>query len=198
MRPRPKIWAAAPGQKGPPLPSPPQPRTCCASCPSPGPAPVPHWLLRAFHSSPFPARLDSAGAPRDPRGAGHAARTGFLIGSPEGRLGSSQPRLPPVARPEGDEIRMRGKGERLRWAGRRAGVMKRKAKMKRLVEGKELPPKRACDTDSSRRQSGDTGGRGWASGVVPHLARHVSRLPSQPNQSGSGRLLPPSSRGRPI
>ncbi|KAM5251023.1 thyrotroph embryonic factor isoform 1-T1 [Hipposideros larvatus] len=91
---------------------------------------------------------------------------------------------------------MRGKGERLRWSGRIAGVMKRKAKVKRLVEGKELPPKRAYDTDSSTSQSGDTGGPGWASGVAPHLARHVSRLPRQPNQSRSRRLLPPSSQDK--
>lgn len=55
--------------------------------------------------------------------------------------------------------------------------MKKKAKVKPLVEGKELQPKRAYDTDSSRRQSGDTGGRGWAFGVAPHLVRHVSHLP---------------------
>lgn len=76
--------------------------------------------------------------------------------------------------------------------------MKRKAKVKRLVEGKELPPKKAYDTDSSKRQSGDRGGWGWDSGVAPHLARHVSLLPWQPNQSRSGRLRPPSSQGRPI
>ncbi|XP_023487348.1 thyrotroph embryonic factor isoform X3 [Equus asinus] len=48
---------------------------------------------------------------------------------------------------------MRGKGERLRWSGRRAGAMKREAKAKPPVEGKGPPPRRAYDTDSSRRQS---------------------------------------------
>lgn len=55
--------------------------------------------------------------------------------------------------------------------------MKKKAKVKPPIEGKALHPKRAHNTDSSRRQSGDTGGRGWAFGVAPHLARHVSHLP---------------------
>lgn len=76
--------------------------------------------------------------------------------------------------------------------------MKRKAKVKPLVEGKELPPKKAYGPDSSRRQSGDPGGRGGASGVAPHLAPHVSHLPRQPNQSRLRRLLPPSSLGGPI
>nr|KAF6370837.1 TEF transcription factor, PAR bZIP family member [Myotis myotis] len=48
---------------------------------------------------------------------------------------------------------MRRKRERPRWSGRRVGVTKRKAKAKPLVEGKELPPKKACGTDSSPRQS---------------------------------------------
>lgn len=55
---------------------------------------------------------------------------------------------------------MRVKGERLRWSGRKAGVMKREAMVKPLVEGKGLRRKRARDTDSSRRQSGDTGADG--------------------------------------
>lgn len=44
--------------------------------------------------------------------------------------------------------------------------MKKKAKVKSLVAGKELPQKRAYDTDSSRHQSGDSGGRGGASGLL--------------------------------
>ncbi|KAF6122110.1 TEF transcription factor, PAR bZIP family member [Phyllostomus discolor] len=48
---------------------------------------------------------------------------------------------------------MRRKGERSRWSGMRAGVMKKKAKVRSLVAGKELPQKRAYDTDSGRHQS---------------------------------------------
>lgn len=50
---------------------------------------------------------------------------------------------------------MRGKGDRLQCSERRAGVTKKEAKVKPLVEGKGLSPKRAYDQDSSRHQSGD-------------------------------------------
>ncbi|XP_066214593.1 thyrotroph embryonic factor isoform X1 [Saccopteryx leptura] len=74
--------------------------------------------------------------------------------------------------------------------------MKRKAKVKPLVEGKELPRKKAYDTNSCRRQSGDPGGRGGAPGVAPHLAPHVSHIFRQPNQSRPERLLPSSSQDK--
>lgn len=61
---------------------------------------------------------------------------------------------------------MRGKELRSQWSGRRAAAaaMKREKKVKPLIEGKGLPPKRAWDTGSSRRQSGDArvGGAGPA------------------------------------
>lgn len=178
LRPGPRILGRAPGTKRPfPPPLPPLPAAARHVLRLVHqPRPRPRLPLAVPHLSPLPP------SPRDwtrlglhvtRGGQGHAARAGSLIGSP----GRSQPRLPSVARPEGDEIGIRGKGERLRWSERRAGIMKKKAKVKPLVEGKELQPKRAYDTDSSRRQSGDTGGRGWASSVAPHLARHVSHLP---------------------
>lgn len=52
--------------------------------------------------------------------------------------------------------------------------MKKKAKGKPLAEGKEPQPRRGADPDSSRRRSGDTRAPARASGVAPHLARHVS------------------------
>lgn len=171
--PRPR---AAPGTKGPSAPPRPSPQQAARAAPRAGtraPPPPPIGCSSTSSSRLLPTRRDSAGAPRDLRRPGLAARTGSVIGSP----GRSQPRLPPGPSPEGGEIGMRGKRERSRWSGRRVGVTKRKAKAKPLVEGKELPPKTACGADSSRRQSGDPGGRGGASGVAPHLAPHVSHLP---------------------
>lgn len=189
--PRPR---AVPGTKGPLRPSPQQAARAAPRARTRAPPPPPIGCSSTSSSLLLPTRRDSAGAPRDLRGPGLAARTGSVIGSP----GRSQPRLPPVPSPEGGEIGMRGKGERSRWSGRRVGVTKRKPKAKPLVQGKELRPKKACGTDSSRRQSGDPGGRGGAFGVPPHLAPHVSHLPRQPNQSRPRRLLPPSSLGAPI
>lgn len=84
----PRPWTESPQPKEPALPSPPQPRTCCASCTAPGPAPALHWLLRALHLFPLPLQLDSAVAPRDPRSWGR----------PRGPGGLSD-RLPPPAWP---------------------------------------------------------------------------------------------------
>lgn len=77
--------------------------------------------------------------------------------------------------------------------------MKREAKVKPRVEGKGLRPKRAHDTDSSRRQSGDPGAdRAGPPALLltwPHTCRAKTR---RPNQSRPGRLRLPSLPGAPI
>lgn len=108
--PAPRPWAESPEQTDPPLTSQSQPCTCCASCPDPSPAPALHWLFRAFL---LPLPRDQA------RLRLHVTRGG-----------------PPLFSGASREWRdWDAREERLRWSGRRAGVMKREAKVKPLVEG---------------------------------------------------------------
>lgn len=70
--------------------------------------------------------------------------------------------------------------------------MKRKAKVKPLVEGKELPPKKAYGPDSSRRQSGDPGGGAGPLALLLTWPRTCLTYPvSRTNHGSEGCSRPP-------